>query len=64
MEGERQKINWPMQHYVSAIFRNQRIDLGICGKDQFISGTNQVQVNVEAVSESIKKDLSSTFFIT
>lgn len=22
------KINWPTQHYVSAIFRNQRIDVG------------------------------------
>lgn len=46
-----------MQHYVSAIFRNQRIDVGICGKGQFISGKNQVQVNVEgeAVSEPIKK---------
>lgn len=27
----------PMQHYVSAIFRNERVEVVICRKGQFIS---------------------------
>lgn len=55
-----------MQYYVSAIFRNQRIDVGICGKGQFILGKNQIQVNVEgeAVSEPIKKLVFYIYHIT